>query len=173
MKTIIAIILFVLMTLLTAVSLFPSFNRFFFAGGSTESLMELVTSNFYIQAILLLACGYLGYRLLKNFDVKILILLICIFLMWVMSGRTIGVFSDGKIKTGWFYFATNELNLCVDDKADCQTVTDYQTKIEKKFFWFVEIKNTQVNKNIFIGAVIWYTGTKMLSEKFGAGKYTQ
>lgn len=173
MKNIIAIIFFVLMILLTAVSLFSNFNRIFFAGGSTESLMEFVTSNFYIQAVLLLVCGYLGYRLLKNFDVKVLVLLILFFLLWVMSGRTIGVFPDGKIKTGWFYFATSELNVCIDNKTDCQTVTDYQTKVEKKFFWFVQIKNKQVSKNIFIGAVVWYPGTKMLSEKFGAGKYTQ
>ena len=114
-------------------------------------MMELVTSNFYIQAVLLLVCGYLGYRLLKNFDAKVLVLLILFFLLWVMSGRAIGVFPDGKIKTGWFYFATSELNLCVDDKTDCQTVTDYQTKVEKKSFGLYRLK---ISKSVKIFSLV-------------------
>lgn len=172
MQYFISIILFIIMSLLTITGLFSNFNRPFFAGGSIESLMEMVTSNFFLKLSLLLICGFLWYKLLRHFNINIFVLCICVFILWLFSGRTIGVLPDGKIKTGWFYFATNEINICVDDKTDCQTITDYQTKVEKKFFWYVEFKNKQVNDEIFIGPVVWYPALKMLNKQFGAGKYT-
>jgi len=60
-----------------------------------------------------------------------------------MSGRTIGPSSDGKIKTGWFFVATDEINVCINANTDCETVMDYQTSIEKRPFWFVEIIKMQ------------------------------
>lgn len=172
MKYFISIILFSVMTLLTVVTLFSNFNRSFFAGGS-EALMKITTPNFFLQILLLLICGFLWYKLLRSFNVTIFVLCISVFMLWLMSGRAIGVFPDGKIKTGWFYFATNEINVCVDDKADCETVTNYQTTVEKIFFWRVRIKNKQINQKIFIGPVVWSSASKMLQEEFGAGKYTQ
>ena len=172
MKYFISIILFSVMTLLTVVTLFSNFNKSFFAGGS-EALMKITTPNFFLQILLLLICGFLWHKLLRNFNVTIFVLCISVFMLWLMSGRTIGVFPDGKIKTGWFYFATNEINVCVDDKADCESVTDYQTTAEKMFFWRVRIKNKQINQRIFIGPFVWSSASKMLQEGFGAGKYTQ
>jgi hypothetical protein len=81
--------LFVLMTLLTFAGLFSYLTRFFFAGGSTGSLMELITANFFVQLSLLSICGYAGYRLLKRSNKKILILFFIAFFLWLMSGRTI------------------------------------------------------------------------------------
>lgn len=135
--------------------------------------MKLVVANVYLQVFFLLVCGFLWYKLLRIFNVKILFLYICVFSVWLMSGRTIGVFSYGTAKMGWFFFKIDEVDICVDNKTDCQTISNYQTTVEAEFFWRVQIKNKQVNHGTFIGPVIWYQALKMLKNEFGAGGYTK
>ncbi|HET9056449.1 MAG TPA: hypothetical protein VFN30_06325 [Chitinophagaceae bacterium] len=161
------------MFLLTIISFFPNFNKSFFIGGSNDSMAEMITANVIVKVILLSVTIYFLFRILGRGNVLNFSFLIIAFSLWVMSGRTVGIMPGGKIKVGWFYFETNELNVCVESNIDCQTITDYQTKVSKNFFWNVEIENQQIKRNIFIGPVIWSPALKVLQKAFGAGKYTQ
>jgi hypothetical protein len=172
-KIILAVLIFVLMALLTSRSFFPTYSKYFFAGGSIDSLMEFASSNMLLQIFLLVANGFALFRLIRGINFKKLMLFILILALWITSGRVIGIFPDGTIKTGWFYFETNEYDVCIDNKTDCQTIAAYQTSAEPKFPWCVLISNKQVRHNIFLGPLIWYPATNLLKKEFGSGQYTK
>ena len=149
-------------------------NRFFFANGSGESLMKLIEPNFYFQITLFLFCTILWFKLMLLTNLKNLILFLFLFFVWIINGRTIGVlpFPNGNVKLGWFYFETNEFDVCVNQNTDCQTIMDYQTVVKENIFWIIKIKNKEINKNFFVGPIIWNKTMKIFGNEFGKGKFT-
>lgn len=153
------------MAVATAVGFNIGFARFFFASGS-DALMELISSNMLVRISLLLTFIALVV-FAKKFTNKSFYYtaLIVVFSFWLLSGRMIGIFPDGRIKTGWFYFTTNEIHVCQDDKTDCEIVMNYQSSVEKTFLWQVRIKNNQFNDAIFTGPIIWHKTVKVFESK--------
>lgn len=143
-------------TLLSILSLSAPLSRFLFAGGSTESLMEIAITYNLIKlsfAGILIASGiflrskcefihFLGYLILLT--------------LWFLSGRTIGImyYPDGIVKTGWHYIRTNEFGLC-EDGVNCELQVNKLTKIEKLPFWRIRITNSNTNEVLFTGPFIW------------------
>jgi hypothetical protein len=170
MKVTISIILTISMLGFTVLMYLTSFNRFVFAGGSTESLMTIVSSNGVLSTF-----SFVAFFLLLFFGAKIRplvkgIAMLLLFILWLMSGRTIGtkLYPDGRLSMGWFYIETERLNVCKNDTTDCERITHYQTFVKKLPFWRLRIKNEDISRTIFIGPVVWSKAFTQLKEDFPA-----
>jgi len=82
-------------------------------------------------------------------------LLFVLIIIWLFSGRRISIRTEKcRVSTGWFFIKTNSFSLCKLADCDCENVY-YKTTYEKLSFWRIRIKNTKVNKTIFIGPIVW------------------
>lgn len=171
-KVIITIAIFGIMGFFSQMSFSLNYSRFFFAGGSVESLMAMPRSNIYLQIGFVIVCFLFWILFLKNHHKINLTLFVLFFLLWLMSGRSIGILYDGRVKSGWFYFQTKEFTICPDSLIDCETVMGYQTAVKKLPFWRLEIRNAKVDKVIFVGPILWRSTYKLFRKKIGSGAYT-
>jgi hypothetical protein len=152
------------MLLLTALRLWPSTGNFIFAGGS-DILMTIVTSHFLTS--ITLAVSFFATVLIykKKRRVLFTLLLTLIFLLWLLSGRMIALFPDGRLISGWFYIETNRTDICKTD-IDCEKLFYYDTKFEKLSFWRLRIANSETNTTVFTGPFIWKNAIRLFVKEF-------
>ncbi len=141
------------MTFLTIIGFNVGISRFLFASGS-DSLMTLIESNIFIRVFLLVL--FISLLIIKNrftnVYLRFLILTIA-FVTWFFSGRMVGVFAYGQIKTGWFYlFETKQIQLC--GNRDCEYAINNETEFKSELIWYYRIKNKEVNTTFFVGPFI-------------------
>lgn len=142
-----------------------------FAGvSSADYTMHLASIHVAWSTALLILFGALLFYFLKKRGKVLAIFLGLLFILWFLSGRTIGalVDPDGKIVVGWFYIETGEFYVC-NRKTDCESVFYYQTKIERLPFWRIKIKNVNIDKVIFVGPFIWNKTLNIFSDKSNVG----
>ena len=149
------------MILLTCIGCFRSDARFLFAMGS-DSLLNMISGKIYIQSIFIVAfiMTVLIQIKIKQLIKYINIVLIFIFVLWMLSGRTIGYipYPEEKIKTGWFYLPMNQIFICNKNNnvdIDCEKISYYETFVEVKPFWCIQVTNKEMSKVIFVGPFIW------------------
>lgn len=162
-----------LMILITCITFFPSIVSFFFAEGS-DFLLTAVLVNPYIESFLvLLFCAilFIKYKS-RNNKYYMNIILIFVFVLWLLNGRIIGQFPypEEKVIAGWFFIQTDEIYICNRNKNDCENVGVSETYIDKRGFWFVELKNKETNASIFIGPFIWSKSLIFLEEFYPLNK---
>jgi hypothetical protein len=170
MKIIISIIVLIVMVVFTAIG-YSSGRMLGFAGvSSADYTMHLASTNVaWSTALLILFGGTLFYFLKKRGKV-LFVFLGFLFILWFLSGRTIGalVDPDGKIVVGWFYIETGEFYVC-NRKTDCESVFYHRTKIESLPFWRIKINNVNIDKAIFVGPFIWTKTLNIFSDKSNIG----
>lgn len=158
-----SIILILVMILLTTIGLFPSNASFLFARGS-DGLMQMKSAPFWIQFLLILCFIIVAFAFKGKSRVKTYLLPI-LFILWILSGRVVGLFPDGRLSTGWFYVETARLNICKNSN-DCEKVYYYETEVQPLALWRIRIKNKEINKVIFVGPAIWSGTLKMFKKSF-------
>lgn len=152
------------MILVTIISFFPSHASFIFAGGS-DGLMDMVSANPIFQTSCIIIFGtvlIVGKHKYKKYAYLFLALL---FFIWILSGRVIALFPDGRISTGWFYLETNRINICKDE-IDCDKIYYYETEIDKLPLWRIKIKNKRNDAIVFIGPIVWQKTIELFKKKF-------
>ncbi len=77
-----------------------------------------------------------------------------LFIVWLLNGRTIALFPNGKLLCGWYYIETERLYICDNDIEDCEAVFYYDTKYRKENFWNHSIKTKKKEITIFVGPFI-------------------
>lgn len=153
-----------IMILITLFGCFSSYASLLFAGGS-DVLMELVQGNLRLQILfVVLFCGSVIITKWRD-GYKRYLFLGLLFLLWFLSGRTISLFPDGKIRTGWFYFKTWDTNICKEEK-DCEKVFYYETHVKKLPLWFLRVTNKDTNAVIFVGPVVWSETLSLFKKRF-------
>lgn len=99
------------------------------------------------------------------------IALVCFFL-WLLSGRVIGVYHDGKIITGWFCFRTEQIIVCnYNEQEDCEN-TLFKTEVVEKSLWRAEVRNKYGTNTVFLGPFCWREGIKVLKSGYPDGDLT-
>jgi hypothetical protein len=164
MKAIFLIIAFV-MGAITMVGFFPSFSAFIFANGS-DVLMNFAFPSVWLQVSLVLIFGVPLFMFRGKLLKRLYPALALVFVFWIFSGRTFGIFPDGRIVTGWFYVGFDQIEVC-RNSTDCEKTLYYETSIESLKPWRIRIRNKEINSTIFIGPVIWSNTLHILSQKCG------
>lgn len=141
------------MLILTVIVLNSEIALHFFCGGSVESTMKLFISQKIITVILFLI-ALLTFIVLKNKIKPFLVIFSLVFILWFLSGRTIGVHWTGKVTHGWFYcpigqFDISDLNAI--SNIDLNTIE--VTTIKRCNFWTIELINGNKIK-LFAGPFI-------------------
>jgi hypothetical protein len=160
----IPIIVLILITVITCIGFSENTSRFLLAEGS-DCMMQMFNISILYQLLSLALIFFVFFfrKILKKFYASMLILSI---LLWLLSGRVIGhfPFPEEKIVSGWFYIQTSQTYFCNYKKNNCEEITN-ETLIEKKPFWFIHIKNQEVDKSIFVGPFLWNNVTNYLDKK--------
>jgi hypothetical protein len=157
------IIVAVLMSLITALGLSENVGTMIFAGGS-DSLLSIAVPDLFLRIVFLLV--FVATALLfKQFTEKnnAYIILVLFFSFWVLSGRMVGTFPDGRLISGWFYIPIKEVDLCKDD-ADCDK-SNY-ARYTKQSFWLYNVKNKEVDVLIFAGPFLDRKLERLFDRKF-------
>lgn len=135
-----------------------------FAKGSNY-LMDLVSGSLLFQILFVVIFNLILIVNRKRNIKSAYVLLLLLLLLWGVNGRTIALFPDGRINSGWFYIPTYSINLCKDED-DCERVVYYETEIEKLPLWNVRVKNRNVDIIIFVGPLVWTKTLKLMENKF-------
>ena len=149
---------------ITIIGFNESLCSFNFSNGS-DSVMDLSVSNIWIKVLLIVILGMLLLKYLQKKNYKFLSLIFIILPIWILSGRTVGIFPDGRLNIGWFYIKTDRINLC-HPNDDCEKIFYNNTKIEELPFWRIKIENKNINQIIFVGPFIWNQTRKMFETKY-------
>lgn len=140
------------MLLLTLLGFDKGLSRLFMASGS-DDVMKLVSSDLYIRVALLIIFIILGfYRKWRQYKMYNPVMLV-IFGLWLLSGRMVALFPDGRLIYGWYYIETGNIQIC-SDGVDCEKVYGYETDYERRFLWGYRIMNESISETIFTGPFI-------------------
>jgi hypothetical protein len=157
------------MILSTLIGFNESLSRFLFASGS-DVLMDLIYPQLYYSVILVILFAFLVFYYnnfkkvtLYNFALSIT------FFFWLLSGRTVAFFPDGRLISGWFYFETNRVDICKND-IDCEKIYYYDTSYQNKFFFFYRIKNKEIETKIFVGPFLVEKTETLFYQNFANGR---
>ena len=155
----------ILMAFITFIGFNSGLTRFFFASGS-DGLMRLIESDLYIR-IILLVLFFLLVFLIKKWKWKIFYYpaMSIVFGLWLLSGRMIALFPDGRLISGWFYMETSRVDIC-KDVADCEKTLYYETSYRSEFLWKYRIKNKELDFTIFASPFIKIKIEKLFSQQF-------
>ena len=145
------VILFLI--ILNAISYLPysRMGSFLFAGGS-DSTLQLITPPFIMLSIVnfgfIIAFLYtLHFR--PSFGLITVITLL--MTIWLLCGRVIGVFHDGRIISGYFFIPVKTIDFR-DVSEDFENYIT-ETEIRRSSNLIIEIKNGRSKESIFIGPV--------------------
>lgn len=142
-----------LMFLATAIGFDKNFGTFFLAGGS-DVLMSYASTDLFVRLLFWLAFVVCVILFDKFLSKKLSpVLLVIFFTLWVLSGRMIAIFPDGRLVGGWFYIATETANLC-KDATDCEMVLYNETSYTRKPLWCISVKNKEMSVVKFVGPFI-------------------
>lgn len=150
---IVLIIIEVFMGVLTFLTSNLSASRHLFAGGSIESTMKIFEPSFWVTFILFLV-SILITILLRKKVIPLLLTFSIISSIWFFCGRTIGIHWTGEIITGWFYIATDKINLC-ESVTNCNDIIDNTEVNDSHFFFLKLVGKTSEEKKIFVGPIIY------------------
>jgi len=146
---VVSLILLSVMTCLTAIGLLPDFATFLLAQGS-DGLMSHAAFDPIAQVLLVALFGLCSYGRNRNMR---LVAQATVFAVWVLSGRVVSIFPDGRLGRGWFYVETARVNLC-PDSGDCEVTYYYDTQVETLAGWRVRVSNAHVNETFFVGPLL-------------------
>jgi len=159
------------MSLFTSV-LYSSNKNLLFVGGSTDVFLEVANGNKIIVTSLVVLFIFIIFIKINKYNLKYFLLLI-VFILWLMSGRTVGYTSypAPAIKLGWFYIQTERIIVC-EYNEDCEKLIAYKTSIEELPFWRIKVKNKEMEEVFFVGFIAWESTVKIIKDNLGNGKYT-
>ncbi|WP_300601842.1 hypothetical protein [Niabella sp.] len=159
------IILIMLLTVMLGFS--PGTARFLFAGGS-DGLMELVTSSLVLRVVIVaLFCLSVMVYILQKKKKIFLLFPVVFFILWIISGKMIAIFPDGRLRSGWFFMEIRSVNIC-EGQADCEQVSYYETTVTALSFYRIRVKNNTVDAVILTTPFIRENVLKLLREHFPA-----
>ncbi len=129
---------------------------------SAEYLTESTGINVFISFLCLLL---LFLILITQINIKKVVLVVLITLLWVLAGIKIGIkdYPEGRITQSIYKYKYKTIELC---KKDCENVL-YNTKISKKAFWGFGVENINVKDFVFVGPFNWINCKKLLDKKKG------
>jgi hypothetical protein len=153
----------VLMSLITLLGLSENLGTMIFAGGS-DALMSLAAPGLFLRMIFLLVfvAAVLTYNHFEDKNAAYIILVL-FFSFWVLSGRMVATFPDGRLITGWFYIPVKTVDLCKDD-ADCDKPG--YARYTKQWLWMYNVKNRETDVMIFAGPFLDRKLERLLDQKF-------
>jgi hypothetical protein len=146
--------------------LFLTYSRlgaFSFAGGSDSTLRVVRSPALIIVAVSMGLSLYLAFLIYYSKPgIVEHIVLVLLPMIWIISGRAVGIFPDGRIVTGWFFFP--------DGRIDFRTHnTDHElyiarTQILINLGWILEIINEEQSAKVFVGPLLQNPLLKLLEE---------
>ncbi len=129
-----------------------TYNRigaFIFAGGS-DSVLQVVRTPLWISAlisfVLVISLIYSIYSIEWNIGQRAFLSIL--FIAWILNGQTIGVYPDGRIMIGWYFFPINITNTLKPNENPEQYVSIISVKT--KNFFTLEFKNENDLTTIFV-----------------------
>jgi hypothetical protein len=154
-RKLIIMVLIPLIMIISSIFLLPDIKEFFW-GGSNYVFADFVVLNgmypFIFTSILLLIL-----LISKKFNQLLLSVFLIIFVVWILSGRTIALKvmdNNCEIITGWFYVGTNFLNTQTAIKYK-KIDEESELKFNYLILWRLEIKKGKFEEIIFIGPFLW------------------
>lgn len=154
------LILVVSFSLLT----YSRLGAFYFAKGSNSTLVLARPSPW------ILAVFAIGFSLFITFliwrstlGVKEFIILLFLLSCWLISGRVVGVFPDGRIVAGWFFIRTSVVDFRGRDE-DHELYISHTAVLDSQR-WEVEIRSHDQRATIFVGPVLKNKLLELLKER--------
>ena len=145
-------IIVIAMLFISCIGFFNETANFFFAGGS-DFLMTTIATNSWVQIFLVLIFTLTLFKSKTKSRIKFYFRIL-VFIIWLMSGRTIYVFPNGKIGLGWFFVETNRFYICSEGDKNCDdTVTE--CKISEKALFLVKIQTIDKENVFYVGPFIY------------------
>jgi len=148
------VISFVLIVFITMFTMHDEMEYFLLAQGGNEDLLQIVKLPFKIYFKLdlaLLGVALLSYKFVKSTLLRH-VLLACMILTWICSGRVVGRLDYGDIVYGWFFIPTGY------KKMPDNSITHLP-------HYFYAVKSNNVTSHIFIGPFIWDASDKFFKWK--------
>lgn len=154
------------MLLFTLLGFEKGLSRLFMASGS-DDVMQLVSSNLYVRvAFLMIFIILVVYGIFKRKQHKFYYpIMFVVFGLWLLSGRMVALFPDGRLIYGWYYFEAGEINIC-SHGVDCEKVYAYETDYGRRFLWRYRIMNNSISETIFTGPFIVNEVDSLFSHSF-------
>lgn len=119
--------------------------------GSVQSTTEYFATNRIVTLLLFIICLISLISYLKNKQKSILIF-ISIFIIWFLSGRTIGVHHTGELSLGWFYVETDKIVLW--ERGNCEGNILENTDFQRRFLYNLFYENNCISGEIYAGPFI-------------------
>lgn len=157
-------LLFFLMLLLTLIGFDESLARFSFASGS-DSLMTLFSLSPYYALFFHIIFVLVLFFSKKNVSKVNRIFLILLFCAWALCGRTLALFPDGKVKTGFFYQEFYSFYVC-NDMDDCETFFYKEFECKRAYLGFYKLKTKTGYKTLFVDYPLSYQFERTLLTVF-------
>jgi hypothetical protein len=141
-----------------------NFGKFVFAIGSDVDLFIISCQLWHRIAIsvFFVVLLWFNFGLVK---IKYCFILGTVLIFWVFSLFSVGVFSDGRVISGWTMLQFNKFNVCWTG-CDCEEVIYYRTKIILNNPWSIRVKNDSVNQIVFSGPLLNKKAFHELEEVF-------
>ena len=137
---------------------------FNFAGGSDSTLRVVRSSPWIIAAVSFTLLAWLVFFIWHSQSgVAQLVILAVLLMMWIISGRVIGVFPDGRIVAGWFFFSTTVLDF--RDHDEDHEFHVLHTQILPSSGWVVETRSHGQRARIFVGPILQNSLLGLLKER--------
>jgi hypothetical protein len=137
----------------TAFLTYSKLGLFNFAQGS-DSDLHIVRSSPWLTAVLsaglLLFIAFLIWN--PRLRVAGLIMVVVLILVWIINGRVVGMYSDGRIISGWFFVRTEVVNFREPDE-DPEVYVSHMT-IMAHSKWKVEIRSREHTVKMFVGPIL-------------------
>jgi len=155
MVKVLFICLFILdfvMGVLTFLVLDKELRELVFSGGSVGSTMEFFGPKFGVVFMLFLASNVCIIIFRKRVKLLLFSYVICSFL-WMLCGRTIGIYWSGEVITGWFYIQTDRFLLYKEGSTFKSEAINY-TNVQISNVFYIILENNQVNYSLYVGPVI-------------------
>lgn len=157
-----------LLTLLVTIValLFLSYSdlgRFLFAEGS-DSLLILVRPA--LGAVIAVNVGILAWLLFLIWKGKVRLLevgvLVFLLVVWILSSRVVGRFSDGRIIAGFWCFRTGTVDFR-EPNEDWESYAAH-TEIDTSFRSILEVESHGQSARIFVGPLLDRRAVDLLTE---------
>lgn len=119
--------------------------------GSVQSTTTYFGTSRILNICLFIICliCLIGYFRNKK---KSIYIFFGIFIIWMLSGRTIGVYYTGELSLGWFYVETDKVLLW--EKDNCEDNVLENTDFKVKNLCTISYENNCVSGDVYVGPFI-------------------
>lgn len=147
----ILIVIVILMFLITILFWHKEGELLKVINGSFGSTTEYLKVNWLVLLLLCISCSVSLMVYLKQKTYSIIVFYI-FFILWALSGRTIGIHHTGELTVGWFYFETNKVVLW--KKNICEGNVLESTSFREEFPFMIRYENQCVNGRVYAGPFV-------------------